>query len=82
MKNTAFQIYSSNLHVVLVFQIVGIPALIGLLFELSFIFSKLVAVDESQVFLLCQDWALGLIFSKIWTRLVSNCSLSDIPYKL
>lgn len=30
-----------------------------------------VPVDESPVFLLYQDWALGLIFLKIWTRLVS-----------
>nr|GMC85449.1 probable E3 ubiquitin ligase SUD1 isoform X1 [Ipomoea batatas] len=29
-----------------------------------------VPIDESPVFLLYQDWALGLIFLKIWTRLV------------
>lgn len=45
--------------------------LIGLLFELLVIVPMRVPVDESPVFLLYQDWALGLIFLKIWTRLVS-----------
>lgn len=44
--------------------------LIGLLFELLVIVPIRVPVDESPVFLLYQDWALGLIFLKIWTRLV------------
>jgi E3 ubiquitin-protein ligase MARCH6 len=44
--------------------------LIGLLFELLVIVTMRVPVDESPVFLLYQDWALGLIFLKIWTRLV------------
>ncbi|MCI07476.1 E3 ubiquitin-protein ligase MARCH6, partial [Trifolium medium] len=48
-----------------------IPVLIGLLFELLVIVPMRVPVDESPVFLLYQDWALGLIFLKIWTRLVS-----------
>jgi E3 ubiquitin-protein ligase MARCH6 len=47
-----------------------IPILIGLLFELLVIVPMRVPVDESPVFLLYQDWALGLIFLKIWTRLV------------
>nr|CAD1840119.1 unnamed protein product [Ananas comosus var. bracteatus] len=47
-----------------------IPVLIGLLFELLVIVPIRVPVDESPVFLLYQDWALGLIFLKIWTRLV------------
>ncbi|KAF8410096.1 hypothetical protein HHK36_002618 [Tetracentron sinense] len=47
-----------------------IPVLIGLLFELLVIVPMRVSVDESPVFLLYQDWALGLIFLKIWTRLV------------
>ncbi|PON82029.1 Zinc finger, RING-CH-type [Trema orientale] len=46
-----------------------IPVLIGLLFELLVIVPMRVPVDESPVFLLYQDWALGLIFLKIWTRL-------------
>lgn len=50
--------------------IVVIPVLIGLLFELLVIVPMRVPVDESPVFLLYQDWALGLIFLKIWTRLV------------
>jgi E3 ubiquitin-protein ligase MARCH6 len=53
------------------FQIFVIPVLIGLLFELLVIVPMRVPVDESPVFLLYQDWALGLIFLKIWTRLVS-----------
>ncbi|GER56608.1 RING/U-box superfamily protein [Striga asiatica] len=47
-----------------------IPVLIGLLFELLVIVPMRVPVDESPVFLLYQDWALGLIFLKIWTRMV------------
>ncbi|XP_020109239.1 probable E3 ubiquitin ligase SUD1 isoform X2 [Ananas comosus] len=47
-----------------------IPVLIGLLFELLIIVPMRVPIDESPVFLLYQDWALGLIFLKIWTRLV------------
>lgn len=52
------------------FQIFVIPVLIGLLFELLVIVPMRVPIDESPVFLLYQDWALGLIFLKIWTRLV------------
>ena len=55
----------------LIFQIFVIPVLIGLLFELLVIVPMRVPVNESPVFLLYQDWALGLIFLKIWTRLVS-----------
>ncbi|XP_010531564.1 PREDICTED: probable E3 ubiquitin ligase SUD1 [Tarenaya hassleriana] len=47
-----------------------IPVLIGLLVELLVIVPMRVPVDESPVFLLYQDWALGLIFLKIWTQLV------------
>ncbi|KAK1368688.1 hypothetical protein POM88_034780 [Heracleum sosnowskyi] len=49
-----------------------IPILIGLLFELLVIVPMRVPIDESPVFLLYQDWALGLIFLKIWTRLMSS----------
>ncbi|VAI81210.1 unnamed protein product [Triticum turgidum subsp. durum] len=52
------------------FLIFVIPVLIGLLFELLVIVPMRVPIDESPVFLLYQDWALGLIFLKIWTRLV------------
>jgi hypothetical protein len=51
-------------------QIVVVPVLIGLLFELVVVVPLRVPVDESPVFLLYQDWALGLVFLKIWTRLV------------
>ncbi|MFS7998242.1 hypothetical protein Hanom_Chr12g01151401 [Helianthus anomalus] len=51
-------------------KIFVIPVLIGLLFELLVIVPMRVAVDESPVFLLYQDWALGLVVFKIWTRLV------------
>ncbi|CAA7019946.1 unnamed protein product [Microthlaspi erraticum] len=47
-----------------------IPVLVGLLFELLVIVPIRVPVDESPVFLLYQDWAFGLIFLKIWTKLV------------
>eukprot|EP00250_Pteridium_aquilinum_P006590 c16479_g1_i1 orf=142-3528(+) len=50
--------------------IIVIPVLIGLLFELLVVIPLRVPIDESPVFLLYQDWALGLVFLKIWTRLV------------
>nr|AID60081.1 zinc finger protein 2C [Brassica napus] len=51
-----------------------IPVLIGLLFELLMIFPMRVPVDESPVFLLYQDWALGLFILQIWTRLMVDDS--------
>lgn len=59
-----------------------IPVLIGLLFELLVIVPMRVPVDESPVFLLYQDWALGLIFLKIWTRLVSQYASYIFAYIL
>ncbi|GAB4852921.1 Probable E3 ubiquitin ligase sud1 [Ancistrocladus abbreviatus] len=56
--------------VLLLIWIFIIPVLIGLLFELLVIVPMRVPIDESPVFLLYQDWALGFIFLKIWTRLV------------
>eukprot|EP00249_Psilotum_nudum_P023521 c28905_g1_i3 orf=461-3532(+) len=50
--------------------IVAIPVLVGLLFELLVVVPLRVPIDESPIFLLYQDWALGLVFLKIWTRLV------------
>ncbi|KAL8115522.1 hypothetical protein AgCh_022137 [Apium graveolens] len=55
-----------------------IPVLIGLLFELLVIVPMLVPVDESPAFLLYQDWALGLIFLKICTRLEELKSVGRI----
>lgn len=48
-----------------------IPVLIGLLFELLVLVPMRVPIDESPVFLLYQDWVFGLVFLKIWTRLVT-----------
>lgn len=50
--------------------IVVIPVFIGLLFDLLVVVPLRVPVDESPVFLLYQDWAFGLVFLKIWTKLV------------
>ncbi|KAH7307266.1 hypothetical protein KP509_22G052000 [Ceratopteris richardii] len=58
------------------FWIIVIPVLIGLLFELLLVIPLRVPIDESPVFLLYQDWALGLVFLKIWTRLVM---LGQVP---
>ncbi|KAK6916423.1 Zinc finger, RING-CH-type [Dillenia turbinata] len=66
-KWSAIVVKSSSLLAIWIFVI---PVLIGLLFELLVIVPMRVPVDESPVFLLYQDWALGLIFLKIWTRLV------------
>ncbi|KAH9332140.1 hypothetical protein KI387_043721 [Taxus chinensis] len=52
------------------YEIIVIPVFIGLLFELLVVVPLRVPVDESPVFLLYQDWALGLIFLKLWTKLV------------
>ncbi|OVA11245.1 zinc finger protein [Macleaya cordata] len=54
----------------LLIWILVIPVLIGLLFELLVIVPMRVPVDESPAFLLYQDWALGLFFLNLWTRLV------------
>jgi E3 ubiquitin-protein ligase MARCH6 len=61
-----------------------IPVLIGLLFELLVIVPLRVPVNESPVFLLYQDWALGLIFLKIWTRLVMLSQMAPLvdPYTI
>ncbi|BBN02416.1 E3 ubiquitin-protein ligase MARCH6 [Marchantia polymorpha subsp. ruderalis] len=56
--------------VLLTLWIIAIPVLIGLLFELLVVVPMRVAIDESPVFIYYQDWALGLVFLKIWTRLV------------
>ena len=53
-------------------QIFIIPVLIALVLELLVIVPMRVPVDETPVFLLYQDWALGFIFLKIWTTLVST----------
>ncbi|XP_024527152.1 probable E3 ubiquitin ligase SUD1 [Selaginella moellendorffii] len=55
--------------VLLSLWVIVIPVLIGLLFELLVVVPLRVPVDESPVFLLYQDWALGLVLLKIWTRL-------------
>lgn len=47
-----------------------IPVLIGLLFELVVVTPIRVPLDESPVFILYEDWLLGLIFLKFWTSLV------------
>ncbi|CAM8994149.1 unnamed protein product [Rhodiola kirilowii] len=56
--------------ILLLIWVLIIPVLVGLLFELLVIVPMRVSVNQSPVFLLYQDWALGLIFLKIWTRLV------------
>jgi E3 ubiquitin-protein ligase MARCH6 len=56
--------------VLLALWIVVIPVVVGLLFELLVVVPLRVPIDESPVFIFYQDWALGLVFLKIWTRLV------------
>ncbi|KAG2291735.1 hypothetical protein Bca52824_038404 [Brassica carinata] len=58
--------------VLLAIWVFVIPVLIGLVFELLVIVPMRVPVDESPVFLLYQDWPLGLIVLKIWSTLVST----------
>ncbi|KAJ7294226.1 hypothetical protein O6H91_Y272000 [Diphasiastrum complanatum] len=75
LKWSAIMVKSACL---LFFWIVVIPVLVGLLFELLVIVPLRVPVDESPVFLLYQDWALGLVFLKIWTRLVMLGQLTPL----
>ncbi|MCL7042556.1 hypothetical protein MKW94_029858 [Papaver nudicaule] len=50
--------------------IIVIPVLIGLLFELSFMVPIRALVIEAPVLHLCQDWAAGSFFFKLWRTLV------------
>jgi len=45
-----------------------VPLLIGVLFDLLAIVPLRVAVDESPNILLSQDWAIGLLYLKIWVK--------------
>ncbi|KAI3860979.1 hypothetical protein MKW92_046651 [Papaver armeniacum] len=49
---------------------IAIPLLIGLLFEFLLMEPIRAVVVESPVFLLCQDWAVGFFFFKLWRTLV------------
>lgn len=60
----------------LVLQIIVIPVLIGVLFDVLVVVPLRVPINESPVFFYYQDWALGLVFLKIWTRLVDVRSSS------
>ncbi|MCL7030473.1 hypothetical protein MKW94_016802, partial [Papaver nudicaule] len=50
--------------------IIVIPVLIGLLFEFSFMVPVRTLVAEAPVLHLCQDWAVGFVFFKLWRTLV------------
>ncbi|MCL7031146.1 hypothetical protein MKW94_027456 [Papaver nudicaule] len=56
--------------VLLSLWIIVIPVLIGLLFGFSFMVLVQTLVAEVPVLLLCQDWAVGFIFFKLWRTLV------------
>ncbi|KAI3968461.1 hypothetical protein MKW92_020214, partial [Papaver armeniacum] len=47
-----------------------IPVLIGLLFEFTFDLPIRALVPEVPVLLLCQDWAVGFFFFKLWRTVV------------
>ncbi|XP_026445751.1 probable E3 ubiquitin ligase SUD1 [Papaver somniferum] len=51
-------------------QIIVIPVLIGLLFELSVMVPIPALVVEAPVLLLRQDWVVGFLFFKLWRTLV------------
>eukprot|EP00850_Spirogloea_muscicola_P016878 SM000140S00627 [mRNA] locus=s140:187485:191304:- [translate_table: standard] len=55
----------------LVLWLGAVPILAGVLFELLLLVPLRVPPDQTPVLLLYQDWALGLLFLKIWVRLVS-----------
>ncbi|CAM8935336.1 unnamed protein product [Rhodiola kirilowii] len=71
--------------VLLLIWVLIIPVLVGLLFDLLVIVPIRVSTNQSPVFLLYQDWALGLTFLKIWTRLVmldNMMPLADDSWRL
>ena len=51
-------------------QIVLIPILIGLIFELVVLVPFRPSMDEIPILYIYHDWALGLVTLKIWTKLV------------
>lgn len=60
----------AKLAVLLTLWIGVVPLCIGLVFKLLIVDPLRIPIDESPVFLLYQDWALGLLLLKVWTRLV------------
>ncbi|KAI3864724.1 hypothetical protein MKW92_049350 [Papaver armeniacum] len=56
--------------VILSLWIIVIPVLIGLLFEFSFMVPFRALVVKAPPLLLCQDWAVGFFFFKLWRTLV------------
>ncbi|XP_026397234.1 probable E3 ubiquitin ligase SUD1 isoform X1 [Papaver somniferum] len=57
-------------RVILSLWIIVIPVLIGLLFEFSFMVPVRALVVKAPPLLLCQDWAVGFFFFKLWRTLV------------
>ncbi|XP_026391577.1 probable E3 ubiquitin ligase SUD1 isoform X2 [Papaver somniferum] len=56
--------------VLLSLWIIVIPLLVGLLFEFWFMVPIRALVVEAPVLALCQDWAVGFFFFKLWRTLV------------
>lgn len=66
----------------IMFQIFVILILTGLLFELMVMTLIWVPLDESPVFILYEDWLLGLIILKYWTTLVGLSSFIGLVNEL
>ncbi|XP_019056949.1 PREDICTED: probable E3 ubiquitin ligase SUD1 isoform X1 [Tarenaya hassleriana] len=62
--------FMRNLLLILIW-IVVIPVLLGILIDLMVIIPLRVPIDETPVFLLIQDWLLGLVYLHIWILLVA-----------
>ncbi|KAA8496036.1 putative E3 ubiquitin ligase SUD1 [Porphyridium purpureum] len=63
-----------------VLQLGVIPVGLGLLLELTFIIPFRVDLQQSAYFYLYQDWALGLIFLKLYVRAVISTDL-NLPWR-
>ncbi|MCL7026683.1 hypothetical protein MKW94_008584 [Papaver nudicaule] len=68
--------------VLLLLWIIVIPLLIGLLFEFSFMVPVRTLVAEAPVLHLCQDWAVGFIFFKLWRTLVCTVIFTVCHFRI
>jgi E3 ubiquitin-protein ligase MARCH6 len=65
-----YAIMGLKLGIITLFLGLIVPLLIGLVFELVFAIPWRVATDQSPHFFIYQDWGLGLIYLKVWYRVV------------
>jgi E3 ubiquitin-protein ligase MARCH6 len=57
------------------------PLLAGLLFELVIVTPLRVPVNETPLFFVYQDWAMGIVALKVWSRFVAAGVFGDTTWK-